>query len=447
MPRYNPHILRTLFQQTALLTLLVSVCQLSSAAELANGPMLGPISIREAKLWVQTDQESFVRIHYQDLASGRSYWSAPRETAAEDRFATTLVLSEVEPGRQYSYQVEVNGTLIDAKGEFETPAYYYDKTPAPDLRIAVVGSHYRPEKDFEPPYQTLGEGFEAFTQIAENDPDLVLWTGNTAHLRQTEWSSRSGYLKRFSFARAQPELKPLLANTPNLAVWGNGEYGPEQAGLHFSNRSLAEKAFRTFWPQPNESNGLGLTGNFRISDVEFFFLDVQSFRRNSPESDQLPQALGAEQIEWLRQSLIHSTATFKIIVAGAPILNPANNPDNLSFADREQKQMLQKLREAKISGLFFISGGKAYGELTRLVHANSYNLYDLTVGPITAEPAKSADELNFFRMPGTSSFVRHFALIDISGREENRTLSMRVLNAEGIELWSESVRAAQLKTN
>ena len=39
------------------------------------------------------------------------------------------------------------------------------------------------------------------------------------------------------------------------------------------------------------------------------------------------------------------------------------------------------LRDARIAGLFFISGGKSYGELTRLVHANSYNLYDLTLGP------------------------------------------------------------------
>jgi alkaline phosphatase D len=103
------------------------------------------------------------------------------------------------------------------------------------------------------------------------------------------------------------------------------------------------------------------------------------------------------------------------------------------------------LRTERISGLIFLSGGKPYGELTRLVHANSYNLYDLTLGPMTASPSNEQEELNFFRMPGSSTFERHFALIDFKGPEENRLLTIRVMNVEGQELWSRTIPAKDLQ--
>jgi alkaline phosphatase D len=190
----------------------------------------------------------------------------------------------------------------------------------------------------------------------------------------------------------------------------------------------------------------GIATRFSRSDVDFFMLDVRSNRNDTPDAQALPQILGKAQIEWLRQELLLSTATFKVIVAGAPILNPADNKENLSSADREHTDLLQMLRNEKISGLFFISGGKYYGELTRLVHANSYNLYDLSVGPLTAKPRENNNqELNFFRMPGSSSFERQFALIDFTGPEEDRQIEMRVMNTFGTELWSRTVKASQLK--
>jgi alkaline phosphatase D len=211
-------------------------------------------------------------------------------------------------------------------------------------------------------------------------------------------------------------------------------------------RKVAESSFKAYWPRPVVVSQLeGVATQFRYADVDFFVLDVRSYRNDTPISSSSPQILGKDQIEWLRQALIHSEATFKIIIGGAPILNPANSRSNLSYAEREHNELLQMLRDARIAGLFFISGGKSYGELTRLVHANSYNLYDLTLGPLTANPGNNEEELNFFRQPGTSTFERHFALIEFGGSEENRKLTIRVMSVEGKELWSRSISANSLQ--
>ena len=189
----------------------------------------------------------------------------------------------------------------------------------------------------------------------------------------------------------------------------------------------------------------GITTQFRYADADFFMLDVRSYRNDTPDTSTRPQILGQQQIEWLRQALLQSTATFKVIIAGAPILNPADSRSNLSFAESEHTELLQMLREARIAGLFFISGGKSYGELTRLVHANSYNLYDLTLGPLTANPGNNEEELNFFRQPGSSTFERHFALIEFNGSEAERALTIRIMSLDGKELWNRRIPASSLQ--
>lgn len=437
----------------AFLALALFSCAFSGAttptlnAALQSGPMLGPVDMREATVWVQTKAPAAVRIVYneEDVSANR-HWTVPVHTTTASGLTAHLTLSAVEPGRTYLYDVEVDGTLLGKPRRLTTPAFYHDRSPPPDLRIAVGGAHYAVEEGFEPPYQILGGGYEIFTTISETEPDMMLWLGNTAHLRPSDWASKGGYLKRFTTARSVPQLQPLLAAVPHYATWSEADYGVAGAGRAYSFRPHAEASFKAFWPQPVEISALGgIVTRFRRADVDFFMLDVRSFRNDLPSSTELPQILGAEQIEWLRQELRRSTATFKIIAAGAPILNPASSPSNLSFVNREKTRFLEMLREERIPGLIFLSGGKYYGELTRLVHANSYNLFDLTVGPLTANPRVNEDELNFFRMPGTSTFDRHFALLDVTGPEEDRQITFRVISIDGTELWNRTLNASQLQ--
>jgi alkaline phosphatase D len=425
----------------------LTLISLSVHAGLSSSPMLGHVDMREATVWVQTDEPSIIRVSYTESEDATDLiWSLPTETDRANGNTAHIILDKVEPGKRYEYRIEIDGTLENTVSSFETPPFHHNRTPPPDIRIAIGGAHYVMEEGFEPPYQILGGGYNIFSAIEASNPELMLWVGNTAHLRESDWASKSGYLKRYRQARSTPKLSALLANTPNYATWGSADYSLGNEGRHYSFREHAESSFKAFWPQPVSVSALdGIATRFRRSDVDFFVLDVRSYRNDTPDTEELPVILGKEQIEWLRQELLRSTATFKVIVAGAPILNPAKSRENLSYAIREHTDFLQMLRDERISGLFFISGGKYYGEMTRLVHANSYNLYDLTVGPLTANPKDNNDELNFFRMPGSSSFERHYALIDISGPEENRLLTVRVMSTEGKELWSRNIKASQLQ--
>ena len=414
-------------------------------AGIASGPMLGHVDMREANVWIQADSASVLRVNYIEIGTNNSIWSQAVETKAELAHTATITLDQVEPGKSYRYQVEVNGELSGSSAIFSTPVFYHNRMPPPDVRIAIVGAHYVPEEGYEPPYQILGSGFRIFNSILDAKPELMIWAGNTMHLRESDWASQSGYLKRAGHARALPELQPLLASIPQYATWGQYDYAHGSKGRYYTYRNYAETSFKAFWPQPATANVLnGIATRFRRSDVEFFMLDVRSYRDDLPSAVKRPAILGKEQIEWLRQELRQSTATFKVIVAGAPILNPAESPENMSRASSEHTELLEMLRSERIEGLLFVSGGKYHGELTRLVHASSYNLYDLTLGPLTANP-KGSDELNYFRMPNTHTQERHFALIEFTGPEDDRQFTLRVANMEGEELWTRSVKASQLQ--
>ena len=431
----------------AYLLLLPGLFTIPAQAALVSGPMISHIDMREAKIWIQVDAPSLVRIAYSVADDSDSlHWTPPVETNNSQANTAVLTLDKVEPGLSYSYRVELNGEIVTSPAKFTSPANYHGRTPPPDFKVAVGGAHYVIEEGFEPPYQILGDGYSIFSAIAETKPNLMIWAGNTAHLRKSDWTTQSGYLKRYAMARSIPDLQPLLQSIPHYATWGGQDFGAPNGGMNSAYREIAESSFKCYWPRPVIVSQLeGVATQFRYADADFFVLDVCSYRNDTPTSSSLPQILGKEQIEWLRQALVQSEATFKIIIAGAPILNPAHSRSNLSYAEREHTDLLQMLRDARIAGLFFISGGKSYGELTRLVHANSYNLYDLTLGPLTANPGNNEDELNFFRQPGSSTFERHFAIIEFGGLEEERSLTIRIMSIEGKELWSRSISASSLQ--
>ena len=434
--------------RTCIVNIIIMIFTLSVLnGELINGPMIAHLEMREAKIWLQSTSPSIARVAY--TAKGDDSpptWSDPIQTDGNNGHTAVVTLDKIEPDQSYSYRVEINGEIVSTLATFHSPSNYKERAPAPDFKIAVGGAHYMVEDGYEPPYRILGGGYDIFTSIAQAEPALMIWAGNTAHLRSSDWGSKSGYQKRFSIARSTLQLQPLLRKIPHYAVWSDHDYGAPNSGQSNAFRGVAEANFKNFWPRPVEIMQLeGVATQFRYADVDFFMLDVRSYRNDTPNGSTRVQILGKEQIHWLRQALIQSTASFKVIIAGAPILNPADSRDNLSYAEDEHTELLQMLRNERISGLFFISGGKKYGELTKLVHANSYNLYDLTVGPLTATPANNEEELNYFRQPSTSSFERHFALIEFSGEDETRTLTVRVMSLEGRELWSRRIPASSLQ--
>lgn len=416
------------------------------ATSLQNGPMLSDLTFREAQIWTQTEYPATVSIHYFENSNPEKKFITPKiETTEASGCTANFVLTKIEPNRSYTYAIEIDGKLSLETYTFNSLNYYYEKEPPHDVKIAILGAHYAVEPEFEPPYRKLGGGYSIFQRVYETQPDLVLWAGNTAHLRKSDIDSQNGYFKRYSYARSFIQPKELLAQIPNLGIWSYNDYSISTAGKEMPLKHTAQTAFSTFWPKATlVAHQKAFCYTHKISDVEFFFLDVQSQRKTNPSVDSKAVILGEEQIEWLKDALLTSTANFKIIISGAPILNPSKEEKNLSFAENEKQYLLGLLKKYKIPGLFFISGGSYKGELTRMLHSAHYNFFDLTVGPSTAMPLVEDSELNFYRIPGTHTFEQQYTILEIKGAEEDRLLEMQIFSLAGLKLWSRTIRASEL---
>ena len=170
---------------TALLLLSCITASAHLQANIVAGPMLGHIDMREATIWVQTDAPAKVRVAYAEQGQSNAlHWSDAVQTSNALNNTATFTLDAVEPGKNYNYRIELDGKLTEDQNTFKTPTNYIGRTPPPNLRIAVGGAHYATEDGFEPPYQILGGGYGIFSSILSEKPELMIWTGNTAHLRQ-----------------------------------------------------------------------------------------------------------------------------------------------------------------------------------------------------------------------------------------------------------------------
>jgi len=418
------------------------------AADLSSGPMVGHLAHREANIWVQTSAAAEVAMRYRPSeGSAPTRETAPVKTTNENGFTAVLVADQVDPGTTYRYTILIDGRELTPNGpqQFTTPSAFWERAQPPAFRVALGGAHHTANRNLDPPYRELGGGYSIFERIAEAAPDLMIWAGDGVTLRRADLSSRSGIQRRYTESRAHAELRTLLGSIPHYAAWGRRDFGPPRADHRHGSRSWTSPAFADFWANPPSVTPHSHFTQFVWGDAEFFILDINSFRDGSAASVRTPAFLGEAQLNWLRSSLHASEATFKIIVAGTSLLNPARVAGDYSSVREEHDRFVQMLREVKVPGLFFVGGGKGYGEFTRFVHSGSYDFHELTLGPLTATAEARGDEINFFRQPGTYTEVKHFGLLEFDGPEDARRLTIRVMDVDGEELWNRTLEYSQMQ--
>lgn len=411
--------------------------------------MVGYVQMREAAIWLQTEKPSRVQIAYRPEGTTGDW----QETTAIPALAETgntarIILPGLKPGTSYDYRVIIDGQRLsfDYATRFTTPPYYRERTPPPDFTVALGSGNYVNDPEYDPLNRIPGGDHSVFLAILAKHPDFMIWLGNNIHLREPDWTSLSGAMARYAHNRSLPELQPLLAGTSHVATWSTHDFGPGNGDRFSPSSAHARKAFDLHWANPPlEVPGLdGITSTFRWADAEFFILDDRTHRDLTSRIPAHRKALGDAQLDWLVESLRRSDATFKIVAMGAAVLNPDSSPGNYRLAEGERERLLERLRSAGISGLFFISGGKPHGELTKMVRSNAPDVHELTLGPLTARPASEVREINFFRVPGTTTLQRHFAMLQVHGPENERQLRVTVYDVNGTELWSDNFHASHM---
>jgi alkaline phosphatase D len=463
------------------------------AAQLTAGPMLGPVTSRTAVIWIQGDAAAEADVEYWPATrpQERQRSARVRLEAAED-FTARLTLVGLDADTRYHYQVFLDGEPARSGAVLTFRTLPLPRRgSAPEISVYLGSCAYVNDPAVDrpgPPYGGDYAIFETLARQAENNPrhGLMLWLGDNVYLREADYATPWGMNARYRHTRSLRELQPLLSTLPHYAIWDDHDYGPNDSNRSFVFKEESLRLFRRYWANP--SHGLpGLPGiftTFSVIDADFFLLDDRFHRAadrtevSREELDLMKEArewvlsqnallrlvgrryfgstpavetqkvlFGFEQLDWLKQALIQSRATFKFIVSGSQLLNDNHPFEGWHNFPQERESFLAWLKRQNIPGVVFLSGDRHHTELLRRTSKDFYPLYELTCSPLTAGPRtpreKEAD--NPLRLAGTLVTQRNFCRIDIVGGGEDRRLVLQSYDSQGRLLWERTIAADELR--
>ena len=434
-------------------SILFSLMFISTYAQdlINSGPMVGYSTMQEVLLWVQTEERANVHFEYYEIDNPKVKFSTDKiETEKKNGYVAKLIADQVIPGKKYKYEVYINNYKIERNYamEFQTQELWKWRTDPPDAKFIIGSCSYINEPKFDRPGKPYGSNFEIFNSINKKKPDFMLWLGDNTYLREPDWNSRTGFIKRYSHTRAFPELQPLLASTHHYATWDDHDYGPNNSDGSFWLKETASEIFKLFWGNPNyDVTGKGgITGFFQWSDLDFFLLDNRYHRTANNNFTGNRQMLGKDQIDWLINALSFSQASFKFVAVGGQVISNGAVYENYATYPDERKYLLDKIREAKIEGVIFLDGDRHHTILSKMQETkNVYPLYDLTCSSLTAGVNNDNEPYNSFKLEETFVNVNNFGMLNVTGPTNERELTIQIFDKDGKELWIKSIKANDLK--
>ena len=434
-------------------SILFSLMFISTYAQdlINSGPMVGYSTMQEVLLWVQTEERANVHFEYYEIDNPKVKFSTDKiETEKKNGYVAKLIADQVIPGKKYKYEVYTNNYKIERNYamEFQTQELWKWRTDPPDVKFVIGSCSYINEPKFDRPGKPYGSNFEIFNSINKKNPDFMLWLGDNTYLREPDWNSRTGFIKRYSHTRAFPELQPLLASTHHYATWDDHDYGPNNSDGSFWLKETASEIFKLFWGNPNyDVTGKGgITGFFQWSDLDFFLLDNRYHRTANNNLTGNRQMLGKDQIDWLINALSFSQASFKFVAVGGQVISNGAVYENYATYPDERKYLLDKIREAKIEGVIFLDGDRHHTILSKMQETkNVYPLYDLTCSSLTAGVNNDNEPYNSFKLEETFVNVNNFGMLNVTGPTNDRELTIQIFDKDGKELWIKSIKANDLK--
>ena len=426
-------------------------------AAIRSGPMLGYSDLTEASVWVQTTADAEVRLRYwPEGRKAESRTTAPLPVGEKNDRIAFFVIPGLDPGTRYGYEILIGGRPAafpagGAAGTFDTQVFWQYRTDPPDFTVAFGSCYYANEPKMDRPGTPYGSDPKIFRTIAGMKPNVMLWLGDNIYYREPDFGSVAAMKRRWALGREEPALQPLLSTSHHYAIWDDHDFGPNDAT--WINRFWRESfdIFKSYWANPTYgAHGVeGVFGWFSWGDADFFLLDDRMYRTPERAADTPDKAmLGGEQLRWLKHSLSYSRAPFKIVVNGSQVLNSNARDECFAHYAREQKDLLDWIVQNRIRGVVFLSGDRHETELIRVTPEGFYPLYDFTSSPLTAgltNPMPKEEENNPLRVPGTLVNDMHsFGVLKFSGKCNERTLEMRVVDREGKQRWTHTIKASDL---
>ena len=375
---------------------------------LVFGPMFSPVYNDSVRVWVLTkDTTGSGNTLTLELTSSSSSTPLTGTVHNSDTrlgyFLRSYVYGGLTDGETYTAVLKENGVASSrtATVKNQTEGYndfsflaggcarIFDTTRCIDQYETFNGAH-------------INGTTKIFDQMATENSDMMVWLGDAVYLLGLQhangqcpngiddWANKDQAFARYMYYRKYHDK--LTQAMPQISITDNHDTGPNEFDKTMPSLGDMIEIFMDWWPNAHyksTSEGQGLFSSYKYNDVEFFITDNRSYRTGTQAH------FGPEQQAWLKQGLLNSTATFKVIISGTPVFNPWGGRNYVvSSQGAELKQFIQ---DNDISGVLAydadIHREEFYG-----AYQNDYPLFDIMSGNLNSDignnPSYSLDYNN-----------------------------------------------------
>ncbi len=433
----------------------ISFQAISQKQEIISGPMLGPVELRDAKIWLEVSGEvKSVSLQYKKRGEKESQSIVYKGELGKNFNPIQITLGGLDINSTYDYQFLINGNLSEAKGEFTSKDLWQYRKPAPDFSFLAGSCSYMNQPQYDRLGMPYGGDSSIFETMAKEKAAYMLWLGDNWYTREVDYFSEWGLWNRASLDRSRPVLQNFLKAMPHFAIWDDHDFGPNDIGKSYILKNTSRDIWKNYWMNPTYGeNNEGIYTMNSYSDVDIFMLDDRWWRSAERMKDSVngkpnpeKRMLGHQQMEWLKNALLFSSATFKIIANGSQILNPVSPFDKLKNFPVEYDELIKFLNSNSINGVLFLTGDRHHSEVIKIERPGNYPLYDITVSPLTADTHTFgiSEKNNPFRVFGLDE-KQNYGRFNISGKRDNRQLTVEFIGVKGEKLGQWSVNEKELK--
>lgn len=433
----------------------------TAQAQLVSGPMLGPVELRTAKLWIEVKPGSTAELWYWKKGQSATAKRIIKKTSFDQWFAPLQFDAvDLEPNTTYEYRFHVNiltpNKPFKADGSFTTKELWQWRKPAPDFSFLAGSCAYINEPAVDRPGKPYGGDSSIFETMAKEKAAFMLWMGDNWYTREVDYYDAWGLWKRASDNRAAPVMQNFWKSTSHYAMWDDHDYGPNDIGVNYILKNVSRQVFMNYWLNPSYGmNEQGIYSMISYGDVDIFMMDDRWWRSADNMKDSIDgkpnpdkEMWGKQQIAWLKNALLYSKAPFKIIANGSQVLNPASPFDKLLNCPAEYYDVMNFLHDNRINGVLFMSGDRHHSEVIKVNRTGAYPLYDVTISPLTAgtHTFSGPEKNNPYRVLGIDE-KQNYGKLSFAGERGKRKLTVAFFGVKGENLGEWSITENDLKYN
>ena len=405
-------------------------------SRITHGPFVGHVDETSARIWARIDRSGNYRLI---ISSKEDSFTRTVEQTSDRENDGCLVwtIQGLQSDTRYGYQIQLGSQAeeMEGKGEFRTAKSRL-------LRDTLTIAFGSCSNDLRFSSQKV------WKQIGLQRPSLMVLLGDTPYIDSTDLLVQRQRYQEFYRLKG---LQSLFRTIPFYATWDDHDFGANDTTGNLVGKESARESFIAYHANPGYgSKNQGIFTSFRRGPIEVFLLDTRWFAGTEPspvDSDR-PTLLGHVQWHWLKEGLMASQASFKILASGM-IWNGAVRPgkkDHWETYSHERDALFSFLGEKRISGVVLMGGDIHRSRVLRYPTKNTvgYDLTEFISSPLANTVIETADVASPYLLHDVGQQETFMLLTADTLKAGKESLLMRCMNSQGEELFRTQLFLSEL---